>query len=136
MDVLGAFVKVAAGRYLAGFALVSDLVVVDSWSYSAPADLDEGGQLGELAQWVEDRIRQHDANYVSIKGTEAGSAKAIRTAQHGEGAILGAAGRCGVPAKVWTGQGYRAAIGARDNAERAACRARHSEGCLARDNGS
>lgn len=115
MDVLGAFVRVQAGRYLAGFALVRDTTLLDTWSLAAPADLDEGGQLGELQAWVADRIQHHPVDAVSIKGTEAGSGKAVRVAQHGEGAILAAAGRANKPTKVWTGQGYRAAVGATNN---------------------
>lgn len=116
MDVLGAFVKVSDGRYLAGFALVQGTTLAGAWSFPAPSDGDEAVQLGELNSYAFDLIQQYGPEAVSVKGTEAGSAKAQAVSHHGEGSILAAAGRAGKPGTVWTGPGYRAAVGAPNNA--------------------
>lgn len=72
--------------------------------------------MAELHQWVADLISHHAPDAVSLKGTEAGSAGAVTAAQHAQGAILAAAGRAGKRTRVWTGSGYRAAVGAHTNA--------------------
>lgn len=115
MDVLGAHIRVADNRYAAGFTLVTDDRIIDSWTFPAPADADEGVQLAELYQFALDLIARHNPDHVSIKGAEARSARALCVAHHGEGAVLAAAGDATKPARVWTGSGYRAAVGAPNN---------------------
>lgn len=117
MDVLGAHVKVSGNKFAAGFALVRDDAIEASWHFPAPRDADEGVQLGELHRFTVDLLQQQGGEEVAIKGTEAGSSAALRTAQHAEGAIMAAAGSAGTPCRVWTGQGYRGALGAQNNSQ-------------------
>jgi len=115
MIVLGAHVRVSGGRYLAGFALVRDDTLVDAWHLPSPAS-EEGGCLAELHRFALGLFDSHSVDAFSLKGSEAGTAKALIAATHAEGALLAAAGTRGVKSKVWTGPGYRAAVGARNNA--------------------
>lgn len=114
MDILGIHVRTSGGRYLAGFALLDDATVVDSWSHPSPAG-DATARLADLYRFTADLLEQHPVDAVSIKGSEAGSSKALTEATHAEGAILAAAGTSSVKSKVWTGPGYRGAIGAKNN---------------------
>ncbi len=114
MDVLGVHLRVSGGRYLAGFVLLDDAAVVDAWSQPSPAG-DDAARLAHLYRFTADLIAEHSVQAVSIKGSEAGSAKAISEAAHAEGAVLAATGVSSIKSKVWTGPGYRGAIGAKNN---------------------
>lgn len=114
MDVLGVHVRVSGNRYVAGFSLLQDEAVIDAWSLPSPAG-DDAPRLAALHRYATDLLDRNPVDAVSIKGSESGSAKAQLEAAHAEGALLSAAGLHQVNTKVWTGPGYRGALGAKRN---------------------
>ncbi len=116
VDILGAHIRIAGGRYVAGFALLNGATIAQTWSLPSPAG-DDGARLADLHRFATDLLQRHPVDALSIKGSEAGSAKALTEAAHAEGAILSAAGVGAFPSKVWTGPGYRGAVGAGKNTE-------------------
>ena len=108
MDVLGAYVKVEGGRFVAGFALIHDGDVVDDWTFPAPTGHDPGGQLGELSDFAFDRLRQSGAKHLAILFVDGqrGRARPKRLARRAEGAIAAAAGRASIPTKLWSDRAF------------------------------
>jgi hypothetical protein len=92
--VLGAFVRIAAARYVVGFAWVADRTLLGTDSFPAPADRDEAGQLGELWGRTAGVLAEAKADVFVLKTSEI-----IRTspnavlAHHAEGVVLAAASR-------------------------------------------
>ena len=116
MDVLGVHVRISSNRYVAGFALLQDDTIVDTWSLPSPAG-DDAARLASLSRYATELLTRHPVDAVSIKGSESGSSKAQLEAAHAEGALLSAAGQHQVKTKVWSGVGYRGALKAKKNPE-------------------
>lgn len=92
MIVLGVHIRVSGGRYLAGFAAVEGDRLVRPASLAAPTERPESGQLDELHGSTLDLIRELAPHRIALRGSEAGRAAQLLTAQHAEGAVLAAAG--------------------------------------------
>lgn len=94
MIVLGAFVRISAGRYVVGFAWVEDWVLLGTDSFPAPADRDEAGQLGELWGRTAGVLAEAQPDVFVLKTSEIArtSANAVR-AHRAEGVVLAAASR-------------------------------------------
>jgi Holliday junction resolvasome RuvABC endonuclease subunit len=109
---LGAHIRIQGGRYLAGFAVVDADRLGRTESLSAPADRDEPGQLADLYLSAADLIREVEPEVIAIRASEAGSAAALRVAQHAEGAVMAATGSSGiravrfVTASLWKPAGF------------------------------
>jgi hypothetical protein len=91
---LGAFVRIAAGRYVVGFAWVEDRVLVDTDSFPAPADRDEAGQLGELWGRTAGVLAEAKPDLFVVKPSEISRTSANAVLAHrAEGVVLAAASR-------------------------------------------
>lgn len=97
MKALGAHIRIDAGRYLAGFALVdgdgSGMHLLRQLSLPAPRDLDEAGQLLDLYARTRERVTEGAPDIFALKLVETfrmnpQTILALRC----EGAVLGAAG--------------------------------------------
>lgn len=94
MRILGAHIRVASGRYVAGFAWVEDDRLIGTDTFPAPADRDEPGQFGELFGRVEGVVAEADPELFVLKVSEINRQKPEAVLAHrAEGIILGAASR-------------------------------------------
>jgi hypothetical protein len=107
MIALGAHVRVAGGRHLAGLAVVRDDAVVDHFSAAAPTG-DEATSLSELYSRAHDMIGHHEPDLVVLLASEARDRADLTVARRAEGAILAAAGLQARPLRVFkTGSALR-----------------------------
>jgi len=91
---LGAFVRIASGRYVVGFAWIEDRTLIDTDSFPAPADRDEAGQLGELWGRTEGVIAEAQPDLFVLKTSEIVRTSAPAVLAHrAEGVVLAAASR-------------------------------------------
>lgn len=94
MIALGAFVRIAGGRYVVGFAWVDGRVLLDTDTFPAPADRDEAGQLGELWGRTEGVLAEAQPDLFVVKTSEINRATANAVLAHrAEGVVLAAASR-------------------------------------------
>jgi Holliday junction resolvasome RuvABC endonuclease subunit len=103
--VVGAHIRVASSRYLAGLAVVDDRDFIRGLSLPAPADSDAGRQLDELSTAARDLLEEFAPEQLALKVTEARAKSALAIAHRAEGCVLAAAGDQGVPIRLWFGAG-------------------------------
>jgi hypothetical protein len=101
MKVLGAHVRVANERYLAGFAVLEETSFSRHVSLPAPAEVDEGHQLQELYRTAVDLLDDVQPELLALRVSEAGRYRA----QRAEGVILAAAASANVSTELWLGAG-------------------------------
>jgi Holliday junction resolvasome RuvABC endonuclease subunit len=105
MKVLGVFVRIQNGAYVAGFAVVEGETLVHEERFVAPPDEDLSRQLAELYTHARDIINHYDVAAVALKESEIrGGTREASTARRAEGAILSAAGTTReLPVSAWLG---------------------------------
>jgi Holliday junction resolvasome RuvABC endonuclease subunit len=112
MRVAGAAIRIEDGAYVVGLTLLEDDRVAADFSFTAPRDLDEAGQLGELFRRASDLLGEWSPDAVAIyRGEHARSPARAVIAHHAEGAIMAAAGDRGLPVRSWTGRALGGAAG-------------------------
>ncbi len=100
--ILGVHVRVAEGRYVAGFAALEGTTVVDSLAFRAPAE--EERQFSELYGRTLELVRAHDPMEVALQRNESHrSPRAFRVACRAEGVVLAAAGQLNKRVRPWAG---------------------------------
>jgi hypothetical protein len=105
MDIIGAHARVLGGRFLVGLVFGHDRNVVEERSFGAPAGAPESRQLDELHRFVVDMLRRTSAEHLALRVAEVRGQKPARVAARAEGALMAAAGFCGVPTRSWFGAG-------------------------------
>lgn len=94
MIALGAYVRIASGRYVVGFAWVEDRTLLDTDSFPAPTDRDEHGQLGELWGRVEGVVAEAQPDLFALKTSEIARTSGNAVLAHrAEGVVLAVASR-------------------------------------------
>jgi hypothetical protein len=89
---MGAYIRIEAKRYCAGFILIDGSAVIDSQSFSAPASQSEAGQLNALHARASDLVDRWKPELFALKNAEL-QGGAARNGFRAEGIVLGAVGR-------------------------------------------
>jgi hypothetical protein len=106
MRALGAHIRIAGGRYIAGFAWIEDDRLVDSDSFPAPADRNEACRLGELYERTSGILCEAAPELFGLKVSEINRQAAGAVVAHrAEGVLLGAMiVRPDLPIEQWSRQ--------------------------------
>lgn len=89
---MGAYIRIAAKRYCAGFVLIDDSSVVDAQSFPAPPNESEAVQLRELYARASDLVDRWIPELFALKHAELRGGSAM-IAGRAEGVVLAAVGR-------------------------------------------
>jgi Holliday junction resolvasome RuvABC endonuclease subunit len=91
MRALGVHIRIAGGRYIAGFVWVEDDRLIDSDSFPAPADRNEACRLGELYERTAGILGEAAPDLFGLKVSEINRQSASAVVAHrAEGVVLGA----------------------------------------------
>lgn len=106
MRSLGAHIRIADGRYVAGFAWIEAGCLIGTDSFPAPADREEAGRLGELYERTMGILGEVKPDVFGLKISEISRQTANAVIAHrAEGVVLGATiVRPGLPVELWSRQ--------------------------------